>query len=123
MLLKKDFEGGLRAILIQNEHHPQDRFKKSATMIRLLRADGRAQTFSTASTLRRHLPFLRSRMPLSLEPLKRALALKVRPPIRRIGRSYADTLLSPLLSPQWLHHFAIACRSLLNLIYRNISLR
>jgi hypothetical protein len=29
----------------------------------------------------------------------------------------------PILSPQWLNHFAIACRSLLNLIYRNISLQ
>jgi hypothetical protein len=51
MLLKKDFEGGLRAIFDPRRASiVQDGFKESAPMIQLLRDGGLPPTFSTAST-------------------------------------------------------------------------
>src|SRR6478672_10772154 len=49
-LLKKDFEGGLQAILIQDECRTR---KKSASMFLLLRGAAMPRTFLTASTQRR----------------------------------------------------------------------
>jgi hypothetical protein len=52
MLLKKDFEGGLRAILIQDKlSNAKAPFKKSAPMILLLRTADMPTTFSTASVI------------------------------------------------------------------------
>jgi hypothetical protein len=49
MLLKKDFGWAASIIDSKRASNAQDRFKKSARMILLLRADGTLQTFSTAS--------------------------------------------------------------------------
>jgi hypothetical protein len=50
MLLKKILKGAPSNIDSRRASKAQDRFMKSAAMIRLLRADGMLQTFSTAST-------------------------------------------------------------------------
>jgi hypothetical protein len=58
ILLKKDFQEDSSNIDSRRASNAQDRFKKSATMIRLLRAGGMLQTFSTASIINCRTPSL-----------------------------------------------------------------